>query len=144
VCEVCHEQFGPDVAAHVLGVDADAFLNLPFIIVCRPRQLGRVLNRSIPPVLEEEVGVQIVGDVEINPTVTVQVGPHHAAAVPVGAADARGNRNVGESRGANVAIEGMRARWDRAGRPVGKPKPFFARMTPISRHYILFFCFERE
>ena len=51
------------------------------VVVGRARDLGRVLERAVAVVEEEEVRVHVVGDVEVDLAVAVQVGRDDAEAV---------------------------------------------------------------
>ena len=97
VREVGDEQLGPAVAVDVLRIDPHARL------ACRSRRagargLGDVLERPVALVEEDEVRAHVVGDVEVDPAVAVQVRGDDPEAPAVGPADAR--RSVTSVNGA--------------------------------------------
>ena len=83
VGEVGDEELGKAVAVDVLGVDAHARLRLAVHVVGGARELGGVVEGAVAAVEEEEVRVHVVGDVEVDQAVVVEVGRHHAEAVAV-------------------------------------------------------------
>ena len=116
--EVGDEQLGQAVAVDVLGVDPHPG-HAPAPGVVAPRRRSRdVLERAVAPVEEEEIRVVVVGDVEVDPAVAVEVGGDHAEAVAVGPADPGRVGHVGEGPVAVVAVEDVPGRADRLGRAV--------------------------
>ena len=78
------DQLGPAVAVEVLGVDAHASLVFAGLVAGGARGLGDVLEGPVTPIEEQEVGALVVGDVEVDLAVAVQVGGDdaHPATVP--------------------------------------------------------------
>ena len=85
--EVGHGQVGPAVAVEVAAGDPHARLVAPLAAGAGPRDLADLLEPEAPPVAEQEVGRHVVGDVDVEPAVVVEVGDDDAqsAAVAVGA-----------------------------------------------------------
>ena len=83
VGEIGDEQLGQAVAIDVLGVHPHPRLRLAVDVVGGARELGDVVERAVAPVEEQEVGVHVVGDVDVDQAVVVDVGRHHAEAVAV-------------------------------------------------------------
>ena len=99
--------FRPAVAVAIFGVDAHARLGLTSLVERGPGGFGGVLECTVPLVEEEKVGVHVVGDVEVDPAVAIEVGGDDPKSVAVGTADARLLGHVGESPVAVVAVEEM-------------------------------------
>ena len=83
VGEVGDEQLGKAVAVDVLGVDPHARLRHAVDVEGGARDLGDVVEGPVAAVEEEEVRVHVVGDVEVDQAVVVEVGRHDAEAVAV-------------------------------------------------------------
>ena len=88
------------------------------MVVARSRGFGDVLKRAVASVEEHEIGAHVVGDVEVDPAVVVQVGRDDPEPAAVGPAHARRLGHVGEGEVAVVAVEVMPCGDDRFGRAV--------------------------
>ena len=105
VPEVRDEEVSPAVAVDVLGVDSHPRAGHAVRAVACTRGFRDVMKPAAALVEEDEVGTHIVGDVEIDPAVVVQVGGDHPQAAAIGAADARRFGHVGECPVPVVAVE---------------------------------------
>ena len=103
--EVGDEQLRPAVAIEVLGVHPHPGRCPAADIPAGARVLRGVAEVAVTSVEEEEVRVLIVGDVDVNPAIAVQVGRHDAEAMAVGPADAGRDGDIGECPIPIVAIE---------------------------------------
>ena len=87
--EIGDEQFGPAVAVDVLGVDPHAGLSLALDVEGRAAILRGVAKGAVTVVQEEEIGIPVVGDIEVDLAVAVEVGRDGREAVPVRPAECR-------------------------------------------------------
>src|SRR6185295_10392648 len=77
----------------------------------RSRDERGVLERAISLVDPELIRLSVVGDIEIDPPVAVEVRRRHAEPRPVGAANQRARRHVLESSVTSVVVQ---TAWPRA------------------------------
>ena len=72
------EQILVAVVVEVGGVHAHARLGIPVRVQRRARQQTGIGEHAVAPVHPELVLVAVVGDVDVGPSVAVEVGGHHA------------------------------------------------------------------
>ncbi len=87
--EVRHEQVFVAVAVEVGGVDPHAGLRLAVRVERAPGEQRRVRERAVAAIDPELVGQAVVGDVEVEPAVAVEVPAHDAESRTVVGRDAR-------------------------------------------------------
>ena len=85
VGEIGDEQLGKPIAVDVLGIDAHPRLGHAVDVVGGARDLGDIVERPVTAVQEQEVGVHVVGDEDVDQAVVVEIGRHDAETVAVGA-----------------------------------------------------------
>ena len=84
----------------------------------RHRRFGGVLKRAVTSIEEDEIGAHVVGNVQVDPAVAVQVSGDDAQAPAVGAAHSRGDGHVGEGPVAVIAIKRVPRGCDRVRRAI--------------------------
>ena len=103
--EVGHDEILVAVIVDVARIDAHPGLRLAEWSECRAGQEPAVLERPVVPVDPELVLFAIVGDVEIDPAVTVEVGGRHAQCRPELRGEAGRVGHIQEGAVAVVAIQ---------------------------------------
>ena len=112
--EVSHDEVVEAVRVDVADGDAHAGLGLASVGERRAgeqRIVDEAKSAVRGPVQEVEVGVHVVGDVDIRPAVAVEIGDDDAQAGAARTLDPGGGRRVGEGRvsplGELVAVEAV-------------------------------------
>ena len=116
--EVADHQVGPARAVVVGGVGPHPRAGHPRVAERHPGQHPDVFERAVAAVLEELVGLRVVGHEEVRPAVVVEVEHDDAQRLRRGRAHAGGRRHVFEGRVAPVAIERAALPLIRLGRAV--------------------------
>ena len=99
------QHVGPAVVVEIGDIDAH-----PGDTRVLDRRGGPVAERAIPVVdVEDVIGRDVVGNVNVGPPIPVHVGHHHAQPVPDLPQDPRLARDIREAARAVVAIEGVPA-----------------------------------
>ena len=117
-----HEQVLVAVVVEVAGVHPHARLGHAHLAERRAGEQAGVAERAVALVDPEQVVRAVVGDVDVDPPVAVEVGGGHAEGRPETAADERGLAHVDEAPLPRVAVQVVR------GPPVGFGRTVVARV----------------
>ena len=131
------EQIGPAVAVDILGVHAHPGVGPAVGVVAGARGFGDVLECAIAAIEEHEVRAHVVGDVEVDPAVAVEVGRDDPEALGRRSDRCRPPGHVGERRFPVVSVEDVRGRLDGGGQTVGPhvrlaAEPIVVRQLPLT------------
>ena len=74
--EVCHQQFERCVSIHVTKGYPHAGFGFAFSIECHPAHMTLVAEGSVGTIDPKTVRIQIIGNIDIGPSVTIKVGRH--------------------------------------------------------------------
>ncbi len=105
--EVGHEEVEVAVAVVVARVDAHRRLGEAVGIQRAAGEQGLVAEGAVALVEPQLVGRAVVGHVEVDPAVAVEVGGHRAQGLAVDGGQARGRRHVVEGAVAPVPVEAV-------------------------------------
>ena len=106
--ELGHEEVFVAVAVEVAGGHPHAGLSFPVGGQCDPREQRRFLERAVTLIDPQQIGFAVVGHVDVDPSVAVEIRRHDAECRPEFSADERLRAHVGECSVAEVAIEPVR------------------------------------
>ena len=89
-CKVRDENIEEPVAVVVANGDAHAGLSASRLVQSGSGEHAHFGERSIVIVVEQQIGIAVVGDVNVRPAIVIEVAEHDTETVIVGILDAGG------------------------------------------------------